>query len=192
VKAPETIQTERLLLRKACREDAPAIFNAYAQNPEVTRYMTWKPHNNIQETEQFLSACEELWRSGKDFAYAVTLKENKALIGMFAVHPMNLKIEVGYGMARSFWGKGYMTEVLRAVIDWAWAQPDIFRVQAICDVENIGSARVMEKAGMTREGVLRRYILHPNISDEPRDVYMYAIVKQTQAPTQPPSNPTRK
>ena len=63
------------------------------------------------------------------------------------------------------------------MIDWALEQPEIFRIQAVCDVENIGSARVMEKAGMEREGTLRRYVLHPNISDEPRDVYMYAIVK---------------
>ena len=63
------------------------------------------------------------------------------------------------------------------MIDWAFKQPDIFRVQAICDVENIGSARVMEKAGMVREGLLRRYVVHPNISDEPRDAFLYAIVK---------------
>ena len=177
MKAPETIHTERLTLRKPRMEDAPAIFDGYAQDPEVVRYLVWKPHKNIQETEQFLLACEQLWRTEKDFAYAVTLKENKVLIGMFALHPMNLKIEVGYGIAHAFWGKGYMTEVLRAVIDWALAQPNIFRVQAICDVENIGSARVMEKAGMSCEGTLRRYILHPNISAEPRDVYIYAIVK---------------
>jgi ribosomal-protein-alanine N-acetyltransferase len=177
MKAPETLQTERLLLRKARREDAPAIFDGYAQDPEVTRYMIWKPHKNIRETEQFLSACEDLWRDGKDFAYAITLKGNNQLIGMCALHPMKLKIEVGFGLARSYWGKGYMTEALRAVIDWAFAQSYIFRVQAICDVENIGSARVMEKAGMVREGLLRCYVLHPNISAEPRDVYMYAIVK---------------
>ena len=177
MKAPETIQTERLTLRKARMEDAPAIFDGYAQDPEVTRYMVWKPHKNIQETEQFLSTCKELWRTGKDFAYAITLKGEGKLIGMFGLHPMNLKIEVGYGLARSYWSKGYMTEAMRAVIKWALAQPDIFRVQAICDVENIGSARVMEKAGMLREGLLRRYVLHPNISDEPRDVYMYAIVR---------------
>jgi len=143
----------------------------------VTRYLTWKPHQHIQETEEFLLACGQLWRTGKDFAYAITLRGNNQLIGMFAMHPMKLKIEVGYGMARAFWGKGYMTEVLRTVIDWAFSQPDIFRVQAFCDVGNLGSARVMEKAGMSREGTLRRYILHPNISDEPRDVYLYAIAK---------------
>ena len=177
MKAPEIILTERLLLRRAGQEDAPAVFNGYAQDLEVTRYLTWKPNESIQETEQFLSACEELWRAGKDFAYAVTLKENEALVGMFAIHPMHMKIEVGYALARPHWGKGYMTEVLSAVIDWALAQPDIFRVQAFCDIDNLGSARVMEKAGMAREGLLRRYVLHPNISDEPRDAFMYAIVK---------------
>ncbi len=177
MKFPETIQTERLLLRQPRMEDAPVVFDSYAQDPDVTRYLVWKPHKNVQETEQFLSACERLWRAGKDFAYAITLKENGTLIGMFGLHPMKLKIEVGYALARLYWGKGYMTETLRAVIVSAFTQPDIFRVQAFCDVENLGSARVMEKAGMVCEGLLRRYVLHPNISEEPRDAYMYAVVK---------------
>jgi len=173
----EKIETERFILRKVRMEDASAIFETYAQDPEVTRYLTWKPHQNIQDTEQFLLACGQLWRTGKDFAYAITLKDDNKLIGMFGLFPMKLKLEVGYVLARPYWGKGYMTEVLRAVIEWAFKQPDIFRVQAFCDVDNIGSARVLEKAGMEREGLLRRYVLHPNISDEPRDVYLYAIVK---------------
>ena len=173
----EIIETERLVLRKPRMDDAPVIFKSYAQDLEVTRYLVWKPHRDAQETAQFLSVCEELWRARKDFAYAITVKENDTLIGMFGLHPMNLKVEAGYALARLYWGKGYMTEVLRAVIDWAFTQPDIFRVQAICDVENNASARVMEKAGMTREGLLRRYVLHPNISDEPRDAFMYAVVK---------------
>jgi RimJ/RimL family protein N-acetyltransferase len=173
----EIIQTERLLLRKARMDDAPVIFESYARDPEVTRYLVWKPHQTIQETYRFLSACEQLWRTGKDFAYAITLKEDHSLIGMFSLHPMKMKVEVGYALARLYWGKGFMTEVLRTVIDWAFTQPDIFRVQAICDVENVGSARVMEKAGMMREGLLQRYVLHPNISAEPRDSYLYAVVK---------------
>lgn len=174
---PEAIETERLLLRKPRMDDASVIFETYAQDPEVTRYLVWEPHKNIRETEQFLSACEDLWHSEKDFAYAITLKENSTLIGMLGLHPMNLKLELGYALARPYWGKGYMTEVLRIVIGWAFTQLDIFRVQAICDVENIASARVMERAGMIREGLLRCYVLHPNISAEPRDAYLYAIVK---------------
>jgi len=158
-------------------EDATAIFESYAQDPEVTRYLVWKPHKNVQETEQFLSACEQLWQTGKDFAYTIFLKDVGNLIGMISLHPMGFKYEVGYVLARPYWGKGYMTEALCALIEWAFTQPDIFRVQAFCDVDNLGSARVMEKAGMTREGLLRRYVLHPIISDEPRDAHLYAIVK---------------
>jgi len=177
MKAPEMLQTERLLLRKPRMEDAAVVFESYAQDPEVTRYLVWKPHKNLQETEQFLSACLSLWHKGRDFAYVITQIADDRLIGMFGLHPMKMKIEVGYVLARPYWSKGYMTEALRTVIEWAFSQPGIFRVQATCDVENVASWRVMEKAGMTREGVLRRYILHPNLSDVPRDVYMYAIVK---------------
>jgi ribosomal-protein-alanine N-acetyltransferase len=67
-----------------------------------------------------------------------------------------------------------MTEVLTEVVNWALNQPGIFRTGAVCDVENIGSARVMEKAGLFREGLLRRWLMHPNISDEPRDCFIYA------------------
>jgi RimJ/RimL family protein N-acetyltransferase len=67
-----------------------------------------------------------------------------------------------------------MTEAVRAVVEQALGLPHIYRVAAICDVENVASARVMEKVGMLREGVLRRAVLHPNISAEPRDAYIYA------------------
>ena len=173
---PYVIQTKRLVLRKPRMDDAPFIFERYGQDPEVTRYLIWTPHKHIGETEAFLQRCMNVWEQGKSFPYVITLQENDDPIGMIEVHHQGFKLEIGYVLARTFWGKGYMTEALRAVVDWAFAQSDIFRMQAICDVENIGSARVMEKAGMTREGLLRRYVLHPNISDEPRDAYLYGIV----------------
>ena len=174
---PERIPTERLVLRKPRMEDASVLFERYACDPEVTRYLVWKPHKSLQETEQFLRTCEQLWRAGRDYTYAITLREDDNLIGMFSLHPMTVKLEVGYALAHPYWGKGYMTEALRTVIAWALKQPDIYRVQAFCDVENMASARVMEKAGMTREGRLRRFVLHKNISDEPRDAYLYAVVR---------------
>ena len=73
--------------------------------------------------------------------------------------------------------KGYVTEATRAIIDWTFRQASMYRVYATTDVENVASRRVMEKAGMQCEGILRKYILHPNISDIPRDSYMYAITK---------------
>ena len=79
------------------------------------------------------------------------------------------RLEFGYVLARRWWGLGLMTEMLTEVTGWALRQQNVFRIGSLCDVENIASARVMEKAGMLREGVLRRWIIHPNISDEPRD-----------------------
>ena len=70
-----------------------------------------------------------------------------------------------------------MTEATRAIIEWAFQQPSIYGVYATTDIENIGSQRVLEKAGMQCEGTLRKYIVHTNISDIPRDSYMYAITK---------------
>ena len=79
--------------------------------------------------------------------------------------------------ARAHWGKGYVPEAPHSIIEWAFQKPTIFREYATTDVENSASRRVMAKVGMQCEGILRKYILHPNISDIPRDSYMYAITK---------------
>ena len=70
-----------------------------------------------------------------------------------------------------------MTEALQPLVNWVINQPEIYRVWAVCDCENLASARVLEKIGMTREGVLRRWLIHPNLSDVPRDCLCYAKVK---------------
>jgi len=70
-----------------------------------------------------------------------------------------------------------MAEALTEVVHWALQQPSVFRIGSVCGVENVGSARVMEKAGLSREGLLRRWLVHPNISDVPRDCFIYARVR---------------
>ena len=96
---------------------------------------------------------------------------------MINLRPRHLRVEFGYVLARQHWGHGYMTEALSTLVDWALDQPKIWRVSAICDMDNSASAKVMEKAGMVFEGVLRRYFVHPNVSPEPRDCRMYAKVR---------------
>jgi RimJ/RimL family protein N-acetyltransferase len=174
---PDHFDTPRLRLRLPRRDDAPAIFAAYAQDAEVTRYLTWRPHKSIEETYAIRDLMAKLWQDGEAFSYAITLTGDDTLIGMIAIHPDGFKASIGYVLARPFWGKGYMTEAVRAVTDWLLRQPDIYRVFATCDVDNPASARVMEKAGMKYEGLLRRHTIHPNVSEEPRDCLMYARVR---------------
>ena len=105
-------------------------------------------------------------------------RDDDVVRGAFALRQRAThRLDCGYVLARRWWRQGLMTEVLGEVTLWAFRQPSVFRIGAVCDVENIGSARVLEKSGFIREGLLRRWLLHPNISDEPRDCYSYARVR---------------
>ena len=177
MKPPEHIETARLALRIPSVADAEAIFNSYAQDSEVTRYVIWRPHKNIQETEGFLADCAVAWEGDFRFPYVITFKESGAVIGMIEIRINGFKADVGYVISRPNWGKGMATEALGGLVEWAFRQESIYRVWALCDVENLASGRVLEKVGMQCEGVLRRQMVHPNMSDEPRDCYCYAAVK---------------
>ncbi len=177
MRPPEQIETNRLLLRVPTIADAEFIFAGYAQDLEVTRYLTWRPHQSVAETEKFLAMCLDDWKGERRFAYSIVLKNKNDVIGMIGITTANFRAELGYVLARYYWGKGIITEAVRALVDWAFSQGHIYRVWAVCDVENVASARVLEKVGMQREGILRRYIMHPNVSDEPRDCYCYSVVK---------------
>jgi len=177
MKPPERIETERLILRKPYMEDAPAVFTGWAQDVEVTRYLTWRPHTSLEQSQAIVTIAVSAWKEETRFPYMVTLKESDEVIGMIDPRIEGSKVGVGYVVGRVQWGNGYMPEATLAIIEWAFQQPQIYRVYATTDVENIGSQRVLEKVRMQLEGVLRKYIVHPNISDIPRDSYIYAITK---------------
>jgi [ribosomal protein S5]-alanine N-acetyltransferase len=177
MKMPEQLETERLVLRKPRMDDARAMFEGWTQDREVTRYLTWRPHERIEQTQEFVQGCIRAWEGETRFPYLITLKKTGEVIGIIDPRIEGPKVGIGYGAARAYWGKGYVTEATRAIIQWAFQQSSIYRVYATTDVENVASRRVMEKVGMQCEGILRKYILHPNLSDIPRDSYMYAITK---------------
>jgi predicted adenylyl cyclase CyaB len=171
---PREIRTSRLILRAPRPEDADVIFQRYAQDAEVTRFLTWRPHLSIDETRDFVQRCLDGWQRGTPLTWSITRIDEDLALGMVDLRIDHEGAEMGYVLARAEWGKGYMTEAVGAVVEQVLALPHVYRVAAICDVENVASARVMEKVGMLREGILRRAVLHPNISAEPRDAYVYA------------------
>jgi ribosomal-protein-alanine N-acetyltransferase len=177
MKPPEIIKTSRLTLRPPVLADVEAIFTGYVQDTEVAKYMVWRPHKNVEETRDFVRRCMNGWEEGFAYSWVITRNEDGNLLGMIECTINGYKMDIGYVLARSHWGQGYMSEAARPIVDWGLAQREVFRIWALCDVENPASARVMQKVGMQFEGVLRRWILHPNISDEPRDAYCYSIVK---------------
>ncbi len=150
---------------------------AYAGDEEVTRYLTWLPHRSLRDSLAFLETALDGWREGSEYTWVLELRETGALVGGFGARPSGTSLNIGYVLGREYWNRGLMTEAVKHVVAWAMAQPGIFRVWAVCDVENAASARVLEKSGMTREGVLRRWAILPNLSAEPRDCACYAVVR---------------
>lgn len=174
---PETVKTPRLGLRRPQAEDAEAIFETYAQDPTVTRYLVWRPHQSIQTTREFIGQCLDRWNAGSAFPYVITRGGSNQAIGMVEIRPGRFKAGIGYVLARKYWGQGLMPEAAGEFVRMILSDPSMYRVEAFCDVANTASARTLEKAGMLREGVMRRYIVHPALSDEPRDCYLYAVTK---------------
>jgi [ribosomal protein S5]-alanine N-acetyltransferase len=174
---PERFQTERLVLRRPTAGDARAIFEEYAQDAEVSRYLMWRPHSDLDETIAFLARCQIGWDGGNDLSWAITLAGDDRTVGMIGARPRGHMADIRYVLARRLWGQGIVAEAARAVVKTALRDPSVHRVWAVCDVENRASARVLEKVGMTHEGVLRKWIVHPNISPSPRDVHCYARLR---------------
>ncbi len=174
---PEEIRTQRLLLRKPREGDGALVYARYATDPEVRRFLLFPPPKGPEDSEAFIARCLQVWEEGSAFPYAIERLEDGLFLGMVEIRMEGFKADIGYVLARDAWGQGYGSEAARAVVEWALDQAGIYRVAAFCDVENPASARVMEKVGMQYEGLLKRFIIHPNTSSEPRDVLLYAITK---------------
>jgi len=177
VSPPEEIATKRLVLRRPRMSDAGDIFDNYAADLEVTRYVTWRPHKDKSEVAPFLQSRLARWDSGEEYSWAITRLQEGRVIGMIGCRVREHAADIGYVLSRNHWNRGYITEAAKAIVDWASSLEFIYRVWAVCDVENKASARVLEKVGMQRERILRRYIVHPNVSPEPRDCFVYSKIR---------------
>lgn len=173
------LETSRLILRPPTLADADAVYREYATDPEVVKYLTWKTAERVEETRSHMADQLAKMARGETWPWVITQRREGRLLGMIELRTESggFAMSFGYVLARPAWGHGYMTEALAAVLAFAFENPAIYRVWAIHDVDNPASGRVMEKAGMRREGVLRRAVRHPNVSDEPRDAVLWAQVR---------------
>ena len=177
LKPPEVIETRQLVLRRPRLSDADDMFDSYVADPEVTRYVTWRPYKDRREVAPFLRSRLARWDSGEEFSWAITRPSDDCVVGMIACRVREHAADIGYVMSRNCWNRGYTTEAANTIVNWASNLEFVYRVWAVCDVENKASARVLEKIGMQREGILRRCIVHPNVSPEPRDCFVYSKIR---------------
>lgn len=174
------IETERLILRPLEMSDDEAVY-AYGRDPEVTRHVIFETHKSIDDARTFLASVQESRTKGIGTNWALIDRSTNFLFGSIGLHHYDeehKRIEVGYALAATHWNQGYGTEALSAVIDLIFRKTDINRIEANCYLPNVGSARVMEKAGMRYEGTLRERVVIKGVK---QDLKMYAILRSDHA-----------
>ena len=139
--------TERLLLSPWQLEFSEKMYENWATDVEVTKYLFWDPHKNIDETRQIISS----WIDNKNYDWCIRVKETGEPIGSINVvknYETDFRCEIGYCLSRKYWKNGYMTEALKSVINFLFEE-GYNKIELRHAVENVASGRVMQKAGMT-------------------------------------------
>ncbi len=170
------LETTRLALRNATKTDVADIF-AYASDAEVTHYLRWEPHQSLKETEIYVNEVLAQYRSGLDGAWFIEYKQSHNIIGSIHLMEINIqhrKAQVGFALSKNYWRRGIMTEALRKVLDYSFGM-GLNRVDGLCISDNRAAARVMEKAGMKKEGEFREYLFQKGTF---WDFCMYSILQR--------------
>jgi ribosomal-protein-alanine N-acetyltransferase len=171
------LATERLLLREMILDDWPAV-HEWASRPEACRYQTWGP-NTPEETQAHVGrvVAAAAAEPRTEHTLLAVLREEGRAVGSVSLFVRNRQFrtgEVAYIVHPDFWGRGIASEMAEAIVDWGFAELHLHRVYGTCDPRNVGSARVLQKLGMTHEGRMRHTAL---IRDGWRDSDLYALLE---------------
>jgi RimJ/RimL family protein N-acetyltransferase len=172
-----TITTPRVVLRWISEDDIDGLFNVFS-DPQVMRYWSTVPLANREaaaELQREIAASNE---SNTIIKWGLALRDSNSLIGTTTLFNLNLdngRAEIGYAMARAYWGKGYMQEALQALVSHAFEVLELRRLEADVDPRNAASIRTLEKLGFQREGFLRE---RWHVNGEIQDALFYGVLRR--------------
>ncbi len=170
-----TLETERLILRRMKPSDAKDMFE-YAKRSDVTEFLLWEPHTSYEQTQDYLRFLQTRYRTGDFYDWAVVDKADKKMIGTCGFANLdfqNNRAEIGYVLNPAYWGRGIAPEAVRRVMEFAFMELNVHRVEARYIVGNERSRGVMEKCGMVFEGIARSSMY---IKGQYRDIGTCSIV----------------
>lgn len=155
----QQLESKRLILRRYKNEDYMAMYRNWANDAEVTKYLTWPPHEDPEVSRKIMEEWVRSYADEKYYHWAIVLKENgDEPIGDIAAVDMNEAIHmvhIGYCMGRKWWHKGIMSEALETVMRFFFERVEVKRIESRHDPRNPHSGGVMKKCGMKYEGTLR-------------------------------------
>ena len=163
-----TLQTARLTIRWLRADDVDALFNIFSDK-QAMRYWSSLPLQTVQDAHLLLKGAEDGYINKSGIRFGIESKETGQLLGtcsLFRFHHTSRRAELGYILGRPFWGNGFMHEALVAVVDYAFNQLDLHRLEADIDPRNNASRQSLRRLGFLKEGVLReRWIVNGEVSD---------------------------
>ena len=173
----EPIETSRLLLRRPLVSDASAVFERYASDPEVTRFVGWPRHRTVADTVAFLQFSDAEWDRWSGGPYLIMSRVDGRLLGSTGLgFEAPDRAATGYVLAKDSWGQGYATEALQAMVNLA-RRRGVVRLYALCHPQHRASGHVLEKCDFTCEGTWREHAEFPNLTPGVRsDVLCYALI----------------
>lgn len=164
-------QKQQIILKTLTSTDIDD-FMEWATDDEVTKHMMWNSYTSRHEAESFLTNVVEkhLWFKaiclGKKVIGSITLDKGKG------AH--SCKAELGYVIAKKYWGNGCVTQAIKLSIETGFKDLDVERIEAYVDPTNIGSQRVLEKNGFTKEGLLKKSVVQKGTV---KDRFLYSLLK---------------
>ena len=174
---PVELLTPRLKLRWMIDRDVDAHYAVFS-DPEVARYWSSEPWTALDQSRDHIAATQAAYADGSGMRLGIELRESGALIGNASLYRFvdaSRRCELGYALARAHWGCGYVSEALRALLDYGFTALDLNRVEADIDPRNTASARVLEKLGFRKEGFMpERWI----VQGEPADTVYYGLLRK--------------
>lgn len=164
----------RFRLRRLKFSDAPQLFERLTGDPAVTRFLPYRTHQSVTEAGAMIARYHALERM-RPGAFMLAVVDRGELAGVAGTSLLGHSVSISIKFARRSRGAGRAFTAPFA--RWLLAHEIVWRVWAYCDAENIAVQRVMERSGATCEGIARRYAVHPNVSDEPRDCKIYSLTR---------------
>jgi [ribosomal protein S5]-alanine N-acetyltransferase len=147
------LETERLVLRQTTVADAVDL-HAYFGDWETAVFVPHTALKTIQETEEIISRCEKYFAERDSFRFSIVRKSDDKAMGILdlhSIHPEHHRMEIGYGLAKAYWGNGYMIETVQETIRFGFEEMGLHRMEAECQSDNLPSIRVLERCGMALE-----------------------------------------
>lgn len=153
------LHTERLHLRKMKVSDSPCLLKIWS-DPEVTKFMNIGNFTDENQAKDMIKLLDEFSLDNKAIRFSIIEMESNEIIGSCGFNSLdfeNEKAEIGYDIARAFWGRGYASEAISALLDYAFSTLKLNRIEAKVEPENVNSVKVLQKLNFMFEGTLRRY-----------------------------------